>query len=351
MSIEKKKKFTLRLTFVNIIIVVFIVMSYFYVSETFGSISTPFVNNSGFSLVFGVSLLLYTFFSILAGPIKAFIAGFWGEFLFQLASDNNILFDWCIIIALYGMLAGLYKYKPLKYKKIRNVFYTILILVIDSVMVMLSITIFQVIIYSSVLQFELLFINFGFKFFLEALLSVIIIVPFMLIIYDKFLATKERDLYYLLLTHHEVSASDHTFFFQFGRTKVYFCSRCSGMVIGVILSIFFVDLVQSIFNPQFSSEVALLITIIFPIPGLIDWGTQKLRLRTSTTGSRIFTGFIIGVAAYFISFTGEYYFLTIIIVTFYFVVLIILIFFGQRILIREVKKELTPDPTEDFDFD
>jgi len=351
MSINKEPKISLRLIFVNILVIVFIVMSYIYISEYFGSISTPYVGINEFSFVFGVSLLVFTFFSILAGPIQAFIAGFFGELLFQLASPNNVFLDWCLIVALFGMIAGMYKYKPLKYQKFKSVLITIIILVIDSVIMMLFITVFQFIFYSTALQFEIVFINFGFKFLLEALLSAMILVPILLIIYDKVLASTERHLYYLGLTHHPLSASDHTFYFQFGRTKLYLCSRCSGMIIGIIMSIFFTHLVQQIFDTNFSSEAALLITIIFPIPGLIDWGTQKLLFRTSTTESRLLTGFIIGVAAHFIAFTGEYYFLTIFIVTFYFVILIILIFFSQKKLIRELNKELTQDPTEEYDFD
>ena len=351
MSIDKKPKITLRLIFVNILAIVFIIMSYIYISESFGSISTPYVGINEFSFVFGVSLLVFTFFSILAGPIQAFIAGFFGELLFQLAFYTSVFLDWCFIVALFGMIAGIYKYKPLKFQKLKNVLYSFLILVIDSVIVMFFITGFQFIFYSTSLQFEILLINAGLKFFLEALLSVIIVVPILLVIYDKILAPTERNLYYLGLTHHPISASDHTFYFQFGRTKLYLCSRCSGMILGIIMSIFVTHLVQQILDTHFSSEVAFLIVIIFPIPGLIDWGTQKLLFRTSTTESRLFTGFIIGVAAQFISFTGEYYFYAILIVTFYFVVLVFLIFFGQKKLIRELNKELSPDPTEEYDFD
>ena len=347
-SVDKKPKITLRLIFVNILVVVFIIMSYVYISESFGSISMPFIGINEFSLVFVVSLLVLTFFSILAGPIQAFIAGFFGELLFQLVESdfyNNIFLDWCLIVAIFGMVAGIYKYKPLKYQKIKNVLYIYIILIIDSFIVMIFLISSQILFYSTSLQFEILLINFGFKFFLDALFSAIIVVPILLIIYDKVLASTERNLYYLLLTHHPVSANDHTFYFQFGRTKVYLCSRCSGMVIGIILSLFFTRIVQ------LSSELAFLIVIIFPIPGLIDWGTQKLLFRKSTTESRLFTGFIIGVAAHFISLTGEYYFLTLIIVPFYFSILFILVFLGQKKLIRELNKELTQEPTEEFDFD
>ncbi|MFX0049239.1 MAG: DUF2085 domain-containing protein, partial [Candidatus Hermodarchaeota archaeon] len=240
---------------------------------------------------------------------------------------------------------------PLKYQKFKNVLYTIIFLIIDSVISMFFIIVFQFLLHNPSLQFEILVINFGLKFFLDTLLSVIIIVPILLIIYDKALALKERHLYYLLLTHHPVSASDHTFFLQFGRTKIYFCSRCSGMVIGIIISIFFTHLVQQILDTPFSSELALLIVIIFPLPGLIDWGSQKLLFRKSTTESRLFTGFIIGVAAHFISFTRDYYFSTLFIITVYFSILIILIFLGQRKLIKQMNKELTQDPNEEYDLE
>jgi len=352
-SIDTKPKITLRLIFVNILIVVFIIMSYTYISESFGSISMPFINNNEFSLVFGVSLLVLTFFSILSGPIQAFIAGFIGELLFQLAHPalyKSVFFDWCFIVGIFGFIAGIYKYKPLKYQKIKNVLYTFTFLIIDSFIVMFFIILSQILFYSTSLQFDILFINFGFKFFLDALFSAIIIVPILLVIYDKAFALTERQLYYLLLTHHPVSASDHTFYFQFGRTKVYLCSRCSGMIIGIILSIFFTDIVQQILGTQFNPELALFIIIIFPIPGLIDWGTQKLLFRKSTTESRLFTGFIIGVALHFISYTGEYYFITLFIVPFYFIILFILIFLGQKKLTRELNKELTYEPSEELDI-
>jgi len=351
-SIDRKPKITLRFIFVNILVVVFIIMSYIYVSESFGaSISTPFIGINEFSLVFGVSLLVFTFFSILSGPIQAFIAGFIGELIIQLAFYKTIYFDWCFFVAIFGFIAGIYKYKPLKYQKLKSVFFTFLVLVINSVIVMFLLTLSQVLFYSPSLQFEILIINFGFKFFLQAIFSAVIIVPILLFIYDKALASTERHLYYLLLTHHPVSASDHTFYFQFGRTKIYLCSRCSGMIIGIIISAFLTHLVQLILNVQLSSELALFVIIIFPIPGLIDWGTQKLLFRKSTTESRLFTGFIIGVAFHFISFTGEYYFLTLMIVPFYFSILVILIFLGQKKLIRELNKELTQEPTEEFDFE
>ena len=124
-SKETASKVTLRKIFVNILVVVFIIMSYIYISESFGSISTPFIMSNEFLLVFGISLLVFTFFSIIAGAIPAFIAGFFGELLFQLAFYARIYLDWCLIVAIFGLIAGVYKYKPLKYQKIENILFMI----------------------------------------------------------------------------------------------------------------------------------------------------------------------------------------------------------------------------------
>jgi len=269
-SNENKPSNFIRTIFVKIITVFFIFMSYIYTSESFGSISSPFIGTVSFSIVFSVSLLVLSFFSVLSGPIPAFFAGFLGELVYQIAFYHTIYIDWCFIVAIYGSLAGIYKYKPLKYQNIKKIFYSIVILVINSLIATMLVVTATMLFHPSVLPLTELLSNFGLKFFFQTLTSVIILVPILLIIFDKIFASKEQHLYYMMLTHHPVSASDHTFYFQFGRTKIYFCSRCSGMVIGIIISIFFTHLFQLIVNHQFSSELAFIIIIIFPIPRLID---------------------------------------------------------------------------------
>jgi len=326
-------------------------MSYLYTSESFGSVSSPYIGTVSFSIVFSVSLLILAFFSVLSGPLPAFFAGFLGELVYQISFYHTIYLDWCLIVAIYGSLAGIYKYKPLKYHNIKNIFYSIAILVINSLIATILVVTATMLFHHSSLPLAELFSNFGLKFFFQTLTSVIVSVPILLIIFDKIFASKEQHLYYMLLTHHPISASDHTFYFQLGRTKIYFCSRCSGMIIGMIISVFFTHLFQLIVNPQFSSELAFIIIAVFPIPGLIDWGTQKLLLRTSTTESRLFTGFIIGIALHFISFTREYYFLTLVMVTVYFGIFFLFFYFGQKRLLKELNKELNPVSPEDFEVE
>ena len=94
----------LRVIFLNLLIIAFITISYVYISEPVGSISTPFINNQEFSVQFGITLFIFCFFSVLAGPISGLVAGFLGEFLFQLAFYNSLFLEWCFVVALLGLL-------------------------------------------------------------------------------------------------------------------------------------------------------------------------------------------------------------------------------------------------------
>ncbi|MHA1104759.1 MAG: DUF2085 domain-containing protein [Promethearchaeota archaeon] len=325
----------LRTIFLNIFTVVFIIMNYFYISEGFGSISSNYINNSGYIIQFSTSLLLFTFLAVLAGPYIGFVSGFIGELLFQVAFYKIIYFDWCFLVALLGLFCGIYKYKPLKYHEGMKVYYTFLILVITSFTMMILIVLFQILFHPISLEMEVIFINYGFMFFTQTLISMILPIPLLLIAYDKIFSTRERYVYNQLLTHHPISASDHTFFFQFGRTKFYFCSRCSGVIIGALISMFSVHLIELMSGARLNPEIAVILCIILPIIGMIDWGTQKLKYRKSTTESRLITGFLIGIALNLLNFTREYYFFMLIIITIYFGALFLLIYFGYK---RDMKK-------------
>ena len=332
---ETEKKNSLRLIFLNLLISLFIIISYVYISETFGSISTLFlIEPQEFILRFGFTLLLFTLLSGLAGSLHGLIDGFIAEFLYQLAFYNQINIEWCLIVAILGFLVGFYRYKPTKYHEGIKVYYTFLALVISSFIIMGFIILFQGLFYPGQSASETLIINYGFKFFSQALISIVFLVPILLVLYDKVFAASEKHLYYMFLTHHPISASDHTFYLKVGRTKIYLCSRCSGVIIGGLSSLFLTYLLERILQIQFSSEVALILIIVLPIPGLVDWGTQTLLLRKSTTGSRLFTGFILGSALHFMSFTYKYYFFTVLILILYFSVFGALVYFGHK---REMK--------------
>ncbi|MFX1303362.1 MAG: DUF2085 domain-containing protein [Promethearchaeota archaeon] len=341
----KEQSNILRIIFLNLFIAAFIIISYVYISEPFGSISSIFIRNQQFSIQFGITLLIFTFFCVLAGPIHGLITGFLGELLFQLAFYNTLYVEWCFIVAILGFLSGIYKYQPLKYDDMTKLYYTYLALTIVSFIIFGLIIGFQFFFYPSQYTIEVIVINYGVKFLLQALISIIFIVPILLLIYDKILAKDEKHLYYMILTHHPLSASDHTFYLKFGRTKIYFCSRCSGVIIGALIALFSTYLIQKIFQVEFSAEVALFLCIILPIPGIIDWGMQRLLLRKSTTESRLFTGFIIGTALHFMQFTYKYYFFTLLILTIYFSIFFLIVFFGHKKEMKLLKSEF-----DDFSY-
>ena len=334
----------LRFIFLNLLISAFIIISYVYISEPFGSISSIFVNNQEFSVQFGITLLIFTFFSILAGPIHGLISGFLGELLFQLAFYDTLYLEWCFIVAILGLLSGIYKYRPLNYFDPLKVYYTFVALIIVSCIIFGFIMVIQFFLYPGQQSAEVIILNYGFKFFLQALISIIFIVPILLLIYDRVLAKEERHLYYMILTHHPPSASDHTFYLKFGRTKIYFCSRCSGVILGALIALFSTYLTFKIYQVEFSAELSLLFCLILPVPGLIDWGSQRLLLRKSTTSSRLFTGFIIGLALHFMSFTYPYYYYTLLILIVYFTIFGVLVFLGHKKEMKLLKEELDNFP-------
>ena len=337
-NLNRESSFS-RTIFINLLIISFMIMSYVYLSDPLGSISTLFLENQEFNIQFGVILLIFGFFSVIAGKFQGLIAGFFGELLYQLAFYDEIYFEWCLIVATFGFLCGIYKYKPLKYQEGIKVYYTFISLIIISIIITSLIIVFQVIFHPSQIDNENIALTMGFEFFLQSIISIVFIIPILLILYDRFLAKEERVIYNMLLTHHTISDADHTFYFKFGRTKIYLCSRCSGVIMGGIYALFFTYLFEQIFNSSINPLFALILCAILPIPGIIDWGTQRLLLRKSTTASRIFTGFIIGNALHFISYTDKYYFIILLIIMFYFTVFFILVYIGYKKEMRIYKKE------------
>jgi len=331
---QSPKYSLIRRFFLNLLIITFIIIIYFYVSDYFGSISTIFLKNSKFFVSISFTLLIFAFFSILAGPLPAIIAGFFGELIYQFSFYENIRLEWCVIVSLIGLTVSIYKYKPLKYKSWRKIFFTFISLTISAFIISFLITIFQAIL-NPIINLNSLLVDYGCKYLVHALLSVVIIVPLLVLIYDRALANKEQHFYNLFFTHHPIYQSDHTFYLRFGRTYIYFCSRCSGVIIGGLIIILVNDVLNRSIGFTIEPEIAVILCIFLPIPGLIDWGTQRLLLRKSTTESRLFTGFIIGIALYYLSFTDKYIIYMFFLIIFYFSVVGIALYIGQK---RELKK-------------
>ncbi|MGV9204947.1 MAG: DUF2085 domain-containing protein [Promethearchaeia archaeon] len=332
---EERTQSRVREIFLNILIISFLILVYYYCSVSFGSISTNYIDNEAISFSFNVTLFIFAFLAVLAGPIQAFIGGFIGELLYQLAFYEILYIEWIISIPLFGLACAIYGYKPLRFHEGKKVYYNFLTLLISSLIAMGVLIMSGTLLPISRIYSSTTLLYMGINFLLQSLLSVIFIVPLLLVLYDKLLANKERHIYNLFLTHHPLSQSDHTFYLKFGKTYVYFCTRCSGFILGALFTTFVSDLLVSIYGLEITPEIAVIICIILPIPGLIDWGLQRLLIRKANTRSRLLTGFIIGIALHMLSYTQKYYFFMLGIVIAYFMIFGLLMFWGHR---REMKK-------------
>jgi uncharacterized membrane protein len=329
----------LRSIFLRILIVVFIIMIYYYFSELFGSISAQFTKEEPkFTVLFSFPLYFLVFFSFLAGPLYGIISGFLGELLFQISFYTAIYPQWILIVSLLGLISGIYKYKPKKYLQGTKLYYAFVILIIQTFGIMVLIVVFQIIV-NPIQNLEHIFINYGFTYFIESLLSTVFLVPISLFIYDRIFSKEERHFYNLFLTHHPVYASDHTFYLKFGTTYIYFCSRCSGVVLGSILTIFIFHILELGFNFVLSPGLAIILCVILPLPGLVDWGTQRLLKRKSDTKLRLFTGFLIGIALNAMTYADEYYFFILSLTTFYFFLLFLMMYIGHKKEQKELEEE------------
>lgn len=291
-----------RKIFINIFISLFIIICYSLFSSVLGSISTPFITSDEFFIQFNLPLFIFTFLIILAGPLHGFITGFLSEFIFQVTYYRMVYIDWCLIVGILGLIVGIYRYRiGIKiYKTAISIFTSSIITAI----IILGVHYLKNL---GSLELGQILINYSLKYIIISMISIQIWIPLLILIYDKFFASKERDLYYFSLTHHPASEKDHTFYFQFGETKIYLCSRCSGLVIGGITAIFLTTTIELAFKFKFNPELALVLLILFPIPAEIDWGTQKLRGRKSSTGSRIFTGILLGSGLHFVKLSQQYF--------------------------------------------
>ncbi|MCK4282596.1 MAG: DUF2085 domain-containing protein, partial [Candidatus Lokiarchaeota archaeon] len=213
-----------------------------------------------------------------------------GEFLYQLSffPEHTIYFEWVFLVGVMGILFGIYEYKPLKYQKgTTKIFNNFLFFIISSFIILILSVFFTAL--NSDLELEFILLNVGFKLFMEIIISAVFLVPILIFIIDMLFSSTEREIYNVLLTHHSYFEIDHTFKIKFGRTNVYFCSRCSGMIVSLVFSSFMVYLYENITKLPFNQELAFFLCILLPIIPLIDWGTQKLRYRKSNTNLRLLT--------------------------------------------------------------
>jgi len=337
-----KEKGALRFLFQNLLINFFIIMLYFYFSELYGSISTIYINSKSFTLQFGITLVIFTLLAKFFGIFHGIIAGILGELIYQLAFYDVLHFEWCIIVGFYGFFCGFYKYKPLKYQKSKNFLLTIISLLISSLLCSLFIILVFSFLYLNFFDPYVIFIAQGFQFLIQTIISTSLIVPTILYLYDKYLARTERQIYTEFLTHHPLTDEGvtHTFYLRGGQTKIYLCSRCSGLFLGFFVAFFFTHLMEIIYKSYFSPELAILLCIILPIPGLVDWSIQAVKIHSSNTERRLLTGFLIGFALHMIAFTRNYYLILLLILLIYFTIFFYFVYLKQKRIKKSFEREV-----------
>jgi uncharacterized membrane protein len=96
---------------------------------------------------------------------------------------------------------------------------------------------------------------------------------------------------FLLVAHHPKEKLDHTIHIRFRQKNVYFCSRCTGVALGMA-TVFG----AAFFGLTLPSQYYLPVIGILPLFAVVDWFTQSAKLRKSSTGLRVSSGFLLGLS-------------------------------------------------------
>jgi uncharacterized membrane protein len=101
-------------------------------------------------------------------------------------------------------------------------------------------------------------------------------------------ADSRPSLWFLILSHHSFARLSHTFRISVGTRNVYVCARCTGIAIGMIAGLAYVNVLAEWF---FQYPVLI---FVFTSPAAIDWLLQVFKWRESTNSRRLITGALIG---------------------------------------------------------
>ncbi|MHA1728838.1 MAG: DUF2085 domain-containing protein [Promethearchaeota archaeon] len=261
------------------------------------------------------------------GPIAGGIGGFLGDLIYQFASIHSIKWEFTLIAIFIGLLAGFPRYdkdETLPNLKIMKYFYSLV-----------AGTIFSV--------FFLFLNNINpavyITFFISELISFVFLGPLVIVLLDIILkntANKYGIIYKIILTHHYELDSDHAVPINIGGYNIFVCTRCAGTITGILIGIFIETFLYFSSGIIIRPFFAFLLCIIMPLPGLIDWGTQKLIYRRSNDNLRIITGVLLGIAMHMLRFVKEYILGVFLLLLIYFG-----IFFGISVLgSKKINKNL-----------
>ncbi|MBD3351982.1 MAG: DUF2085 domain-containing protein [Candidatus Lokiarchaeota archaeon] len=288
----------------------FVCMCYYFACKFSGYRVFLVAANSGIKVQnfqFLTGLLVLAILTNLWGIIPGVLGGVMGDLIYQYATNNLVLIDYTILIGVIALFSGIYKYnkdETIPNLKIMKFFYILFLGFAVSCFIYL-ITI--LVIYPNLSWDTLIGLTFRqnlIQFLISEIISFIFIAPLMVVLIDRILkkgANKYSIIYHPLLTHHVEFESDHAIPLKIDGYYVFFCTRCTGMFTGILIGLFIHTFLLHAFRFEIPPDIVFIIIVILPIPGLIDWGTQKLLMRTSNDYLRILTGICIGIALHLIT--------------------------------------------------
>jgi uncharacterized membrane protein len=101
--------------------------------------------------------------------------------------------------------------------------------------------------------------------------------------------------FFALIAHHEPDQFHKTLLFRIFNTNIRLCTRCTGIYLGIILTILM--FLSAVNIPH---VFQLLILFAFPIPAMVDWGLDKYNLWKGSNMTRFVSGFMLGICYIFL---------------------------------------------------
>lgn len=317
----------------------FTIIFYYFTSKASGyliflnpaDIGTPIPN-----FQFLTGFLILAILSQIWGWVIGGIGGLLGDIIYQFVSNDIILWEYTIAAVIIGIVSGLFRYQKEKFQDKRTlikVFYSLVLGIILSMFIQyFAISMLYPAMDWSALVGQIALRNL-LQFIVSEIISVLFLMPLITLLIDLLLKRSTNQfgcIYRIIFTHHTEFESDHAIPLNIGGYNVFFCTRCSGMFAGIIIGLFIESILILAFDITIDPNIALFSMVLLPIPGFIDWGTQKLGYRKSSDVSRVITGVLLGITLHMATLTEKGDFRPFLIILAYFLVFGLLIYFGNK---------------------
>jgi len=341
---------------------IFYIMAFYFFASNIGNNATSdsaylkFLTLNG-KLLFLPGLLILVVCANIAGPIAGGIGAFLGDLIYQIVTIKTVQTEFLLTATLIGVGAGLFRFNKdttLKQMAVMKLFYSL----VGTVTVSLGILFLVGWIRNPALNWDS---ELGTslqsaytQFLFSEIISFLFVGPLVIALIDRILrwtSNPEGIAYKFFFTHHYKEQADHAIPLNFGGYQFFVCTRCSGTVSGILFMVF-VDYALLEFNgfEIISPTVAFILSIVFTLPALVDWGTQKLLLRTSNNLIRLISGMFLGAAIHLLVLAVEQYVLgVIIILVVFFGAFFVMFFLGNQKLRRFIMKRVNKSVRDDED--